>query len=123
MKILQPKLDPDILDESAGLNYRAMHFIFLLIKKSKVLESDWVYLLDRELHFNRITEQKNIDPKQYPPDKTIICMEMCCDEGDHTWDNTNQELFDLAMKDIKRLKLIRLAEIESYITKRIRNAK
>lgn len=116
---IYPKLNAEILEESDVLNYRAMRFIFLLVKKPRVLESDWVYLLDKELHFNRITEQKNIHPKQYPGDKTVICMEICCNEGDNTWQSSDQELFDLAMKDIKRLKLITPDEIESYTTKRV----
>jgi protoporphyrinogen oxidase len=119
MHLFHPKLESETLEESDTLGYRAMRFMFLLVRRPRVLESDWVYLLDRELHFNRITEQKNIHSKQYPPDKTVLCLEICCNEGDDVWKSTDQQMFDLAMEDIKRLKLVRPDEIESYLTKRI----
>ena len=121
MRAVKPSMNQEVLEESDALAYRAMKFVFLLIKRPKVLESDWVYLLDRELKFNRITEQKNIHPGQYPKDKTVICMEICCDEGDSVWNSSNQELLDIAMKDIKRLRLVDPDEVESCITKEIKH--
>ena len=121
MRHIKPSMDFEVLEESDALTYRAMKFVFLLIKRPQVLESDWVYLLDRELNFNRITEQKNIHPGAYPKDKTVICMEICCDEGDSVWNGSNQDLLELAMKDIKRLKLVNPDEVESCLTKQIKH--
>ena len=49
------------------------------------MDDHWIFFPERQYPFNRMFEQKSMDPGLGPKDKTAICCDLTCDEGDAVW--------------------------------------
>src|SRR5258708_32262589 len=66
-------------------------------------EDTWFYLLDKEFVFNRVTEQKNLSEITMEPGKTVLSFELTCRMGDEYWQMSDQQLYELALADCRRI--------------------
>jgi len=116
----QPKIED--LNAANSLVYRNLILVFVEIDSSNVTNQIMVYLLDKDFVFNRIGEQRNIDPTMIPEGKTLLSMEICSDEDDRLWDASDEYLFKLAREDLARLNKIQSKAIKDFSIKRLRQA-
>lgn len=117
-----PRPRPEVTDAAKGLIYRNLILVFMEIDSENVTNQLMVYLLDKDFVFNRIGEQKNIEPGMVPGEKTILSMEICCGDNDRLWNAPDEYLFQLARKDLLKLKKVRNGAIKDFSIKRIRQA-
>lgn len=115
-----PQPSPEIVDSAASLIYRNLILVFMEVEASNVTGQLMVYLLDKDFVFNRIGEQKNVDPGMIPGDKTILSMEICCADNDRLWNAPDEYLFSLARKDLLKLNKVPDRAISNFCIKRIR---
>ena len=96
------------------LRYVSLVLVFIEFSVDRVGEDNWFYLLDKEFVFNRVTEQKNLSEETMEPGKTVLSFELTCRVGDEYWTMSDEQLFQLALEDCKRVPL--LAKLIPQIT-------
>lgn len=85
------------------LRYVSLVLVFIEFSVDRIGEDNWFYLLDNEFRFNRVTEQKNLSPFTMEEGKTVLSFELTCRIGDENWNRSDQELFEMALEDCRRI--------------------
>jgi protoporphyrinogen oxidase len=91
---------------AAKLRYVSLVLVFIEFSVDRVGEDNWFYLLDKEFVFNRVTEQKNLSEETMEPGKTVLSFELTCRIGDEYWNMTDEQLFELAVADCRRVPML-----------------
>jgi protoporphyrinogen oxidase len=89
---LEPSADPDMLHASRSLRYRGIVFVFLVMSRGRLLDSNWAYFQDAGLPFNRVSEFGSVVPGIYGADRTVVCAEVTADPGEHPWDGPDSQV-------------------------------
>jgi len=88
---------------AAKLRYISLILVFIEFSVDRVGEDNWFYLLDKEFMFNRVTEQKNLSEFTMEPGKTVLSFEYTCRVGDEHWQMTDEQLYEMALADCRRV--------------------
>ncbi len=113
-------LEPEIRAQAARLRYRSLQFCYVVVKRERVTNLHWCYLLDEAYRCNRVSEQKNVSEEMLPPDKTVLLFEISCDKGDAVWNASDEELRRIVEGDLQRSKILDdLSAIEDFFTRRV----
>jgi len=121
-RMLKPDPPGEFLEKVATLKYRAMVVLYLIVKKSRVSPYQWVYYSSDDIFFNRMSEFKNLTPKLMPPDRTVLCLETTCFEGDGVWNASEEKVYTECIKGLERLGLVRESEIEEHFLVKLPHA-
>jgi protoporphyrinogen oxidase len=102
------------------LRYVSLVLVFIEFAVDSVGEDTWFYLLDNEFQFNRVTEQKNLSPFTMEPGKTVLSFELTCRMGDELWGKSDQELYEMALADCRRVPQLAelLPKVTDYLVRR-----
>jgi len=85
-----------------SLTYRNMVFLYLLMDCEQWQPFDAHYFPEEGYIFSRISEGKNYNGAITPKDKTIICCEIPCQDGDTVWLADDEQLKHIVLKDFKK---------------------
>lgn len=88
---------------ASKLRYVSLVLVFIEFSVDRVGDDNWFYLLDNEFVFNRVTEQKNLSPFTMEEGKTVLSFELTCRMADENWRRSDQELYELALADCRRV--------------------
>jgi protoporphyrinogen oxidase len=87
------------------------------------MPDNWIYVHDPYVSVGRIQNFKNWSPRMVPdPNKTCLGMEYFVSEGDQLWSRTDQELIELAKRELIYLGLACSKEIEDATVVRMPKA-
>jgi protoporphyrinogen oxidase len=78
--------DAEVARDVAALRFRDLALVFLVLDQDRLLEDHWIFFPERQYPFNRLFEQKAMDPDLGPPGRTALCCDLTCDEGDAVWE-------------------------------------
>ncbi len=89
------------------LSYRKISFVFLVIKRPRIYEHQWVYYQDPDIYMNRVYETKAFGPFVSPKDdETGLCVEAT------NRDNlSHEQLTKRVINDFVRLNIFRADEV------------
>ncbi len=90
------------LGHSSSLNYRKMRLVYLHVNLEKVMDQQWVYFIDPETVFNRISEFKNFYPQHAQKNTTVLCAEITSNP-----DCSSDEVVD----ELVRLDILKAADV------------
>jgi protoporphyrinogen oxidase len=116
---MTPPLHKAIL-HAFELPYRALIFLFIMVDRAEIGQDHWLYFPEGRFLFNRVSEPKTFSPILAPPDKTSVCAEITCDEGDELWNMSINALADQVISDLELAGLIQSSEVEGYFSDRCR---
>jgi len=103
--ISQP-LPQEALDAASNLNYRDFILVALILKESVPFEDQWLYIHDSEYKVGRIQNFKNWSQELLDGSGNVCYgMEYFCNQGDDLWSQTDQQLIDLATRELSQLGL------------------
>lgn len=119
VRTLAPKAPDDVIKAARSLKYISIVFVYLKLNRPSVSPDSWIYLPEKHLTVHRISEFKNFSPHCAPKDKTMVCAEITCRRGDDIWRASDEELRDIAEKDLISVGLIETGEIFESFTRRI----
>jgi protoporphyrinogen oxidase len=109
----RPAVPKDVLDAANDLKYRDFLTIALIIKKSDIFPDTWIYIHDPNVKVGRIQNFKNWSPYMVPTnDKTCLGLEYFCFEGDSLWTSPDDDLIELAKKDLETLGFANREDVE-----------
>jgi protoporphyrinogen oxidase len=92
-----------VRDIGNALKYRDIRVIYIILDKEYYSNVHWFYLLDPHFKFNRMSEQKNLNQESSPPGRTVISLDISCQRGDHLWNMPDEQLFQLALDDLRHM--------------------
>jgi protoporphyrinogen oxidase len=118
---LDPPPPADVLDAAAGLRYRAVVLLYLMLATPRVGTADSYYFPQREVPFNRVIEQKNFSPCMAPANETVLGLDISCDPDDDVFGMSDPELAARVTPALQAAGLLRGRVLEVF-SRRFRSA-
>ncbi len=103
VSMMAPALPPAVVSHAAKLRYRSLKLIYIVLKRSRMTDYHWVYLLDEQFRVNRLSEQKNVSPEMVPNDSTVLCIELSLWKEEALWQASDEEIYQLALRDLMKM--------------------
>jgi protoporphyrinogen oxidase len=109
---LDPGAPTEVQEAARSLHYRDFITVALIVDKEHLFPDNWIYVHDPAVKLGRIQNFKNWSPDMLPdPSKTCLGLEYFCFEGDGLWTMPDQQLIELAKKELKMLALAEPADV------------
>ena len=113
--MMSPALPAAIVDHAAKLRYRSLKLIYIVLKRDRMTDYHWVYLLDEHFRVNRLSEQKNVSPDMVPDGRTVLCIELSLWREEPLWRASDDEIYQLALRDLMKMGYdVTPDEVEAY---------
>jgi protoporphyrinogen oxidase len=110
---LRPAPPSDVLEAAAGLRYRDFLVVALVLDQTDIFPDNWIYIHTPGVKVGRVQNFNNWSEAMVPvPGKTCLGLEYFCFEGDGLWAADDQELIDLASRELRELGLAPGANVE-----------
>ncbi|HEY9489507.1 MAG TPA: NAD(P)/FAD-dependent oxidoreductase, partial [Chryseosolibacter sp.] len=102
----------DVLAAAQKLRYRDFLTVCLIVNKPELFPDNWIYIHSPEVHVGRIQNFKNWSPEMVPDSsKTSLGMEYFCTEGDELWKMPDNDLIELAKRELGRIGLAKAGDV------------
>jgi len=97
---------PQSLPEAQDLNYRDFLTVALMVKSEDLFPDNWIYIHDDRVQVGRVQNFRSWSPEMVP-DASIACvgLEYFCFENDSLWSSSDEDLVELAKKEMAILGL------------------
>ena len=121
--LLSPAPPREVIDATINLKWRAQVYLFITLDKEQVTDDNWIYFPNKEVPFGRISEMKNFSKDMSPEGKTSLFIEFFVTENDKIWNMNKEELFELTINQLQKLKLnlFKKEEVRKYYLIKRRN--
>ena len=116
IKSITPSVPLSLVDASSYLKYRHLILMYLIVEQPRVLDCIEIFFADNEVIFKRIYEPKSLSDYMAPPDKTSLCLEICCNEADNF---SEEELYEKAIKNLSQAGIVTPDKVSYYFTVRL----
>jgi protoporphyrinogen oxidase len=103
VNMFAPALPSAVAARASKLRYRSLKLIYIALKRPRLTDYHWVYLLDPQYRVNRMSEQKNVSCEMVPPDRTILCIELSCWRDEPIWSASAEEVYRIALADLLKM--------------------
>ncbi len=107
--------------DAERLQLRHLVLVFLVLKQERLVDDHWIFFPEARYPFNRLFEQKAMDPGLGPVERTTVCCDMTCDEGDERWAATDHVLVQRCLDGIVEAGLTTRDRLEAGIVRRFRS--
>jgi protoporphyrinogen oxidase len=107
-----PRFPEHAFSSSQHLGYRDFLTVVLICKDEDAFTDNWIYIHDPSVKVGRIQNFKSWSPYMVP-DPAMACygLEYFCFEGDGLWTSSDEDLINLAKKEIQQIGLQRAARL------------
>ncbi len=103
-----PELEDEIHTLAQSLEYRNTTLVYLRITEENIFKDNWLYIHEPKVNAGRITNFRNWSPYMTGGSKdTILALEYWSYDQDELWKMDDQQLIDLARKDIINTGLVK----------------
>lgn len=115
VSMITPALPATVSQHAAKLRYRSLKLIYIGLKRDRLTDYHWVYLLDAQFRVNRMSEQKNVSGEMVPPGRTVLCIELSCWRDEPLWTASDEEVYEIALRDLMKMGYgVTREEVEDY---------
>ncbi len=109
---IEPRLSDDAKRAGQSLRYRDFLTVGLIVRDQGHFSDNWIYIHDPAVQVGRVQNYKSWSPEMVPdPAYCSYGLEYFCFEDDRMWNATDQELIELAKKEIQQINLANGADI------------
>src|SRR5438552_3842243 len=106
IKGLSPQVSQRALRAAASLKYRDFLTVMLILKERHRFDDNWIYIHDPSVTVGRIQNFRSWSPEMVPdPDKACYGLEYFCFEGDGLWESKDEDLIELAKRELIQIGL------------------
>ncbi len=103
--ILDPPAPAEVIEAARKLRYRDLVVVAIMFDQDRITDDTWIYIPAPEIDFGRLHEPTNWSPAMSPPGKTSLVFEYFCFDTDQVWGMDDQDLVELTLNDLERIKL------------------
>jgi protoporphyrinogen oxidase len=94
------------------LRYRNTVLVYLHVGGRDLFADQWLYVHSPDMKAGRVTNFRNWVPELYgSADTTVLCVEYWCNDGDADWSAPDEQLTDLATREMGRTGLLNGAPV------------
>ncbi len=112
IKSIKPVMPQLVLKSAESLNYRDFFVVMIILKETNGFDDNWIYIHEPGVKVGRIQNFKAWSPEMVPdPKMNCYGMEYFCFEDDNLWKTTDNELIELASKELISLGLAKHNDI------------
>ena len=118
-RMLKPSFSESTAAAARGLRYRDFLTTALILREREKLDDNWIYVHDPGVRVGRIQIFKNWSPEMVPdPALTCYGLEYFCSEGDDIWSKSDEEMKDIASRELEQIGLARREDVVDACTVR-----
>jgi protoporphyrinogen oxidase len=108
----EPALPARVREAAASLRYRDFLTVAVVLDRAQVFPDNWIYIHDPTVTVGRIQNFRNWSRDMVAdPEKTCLGLEYFCFEGDGLWDSSDEQLVELARRELQTLGMARSEEV------------
>src|SRR5262249_34328989 len=122
IQLLRPHAPDEVLEASQRIRYRGMILIYLVVAQKRFSEFDAHYFPEEDIAITRMSEPRNYSQATEPGDRTVLCAELPCQQGDSHWDLSDAQLGELVQEGLSRVGLPLKAPVLEVLTRRLPQA-
>ncbi len=112
---------PEEIHKSAeNLKYRGLRLCYVVLNKERALKQNWYFYPEKNLCFNRVSEQKSFSPHTVSKEKTIITAEVTCDVENAFYKAEDQDIQEKVIEDLEKVGVLKKEEVLDFFTKKMR---
>ncbi|MEG4802108.1 NAD(P)/FAD-dependent oxidoreductase [Microcoleus sp. ARI1-B5] len=116
---MKPQPPEEVLHAARSLKYRDFLIVSLIVDRPNLFPDNWIYIHSPEVQVGRIQNFKNWSAALVPDaSKTCLGMEYFCNEGGEIWKMSDDELVELATRELVELGLATSADVEDGVVLR-----
>jgi protoporphyrinogen oxidase len=121
--IADPAAPADVRAAAQGLRYRDFLTVALVLDGEDLFPDNWIYIHEPGVQVARIQNYRSWSPWMVPdPEKACVGLEYFCFEGDALWTKSDDELVELATKELAALRLAGRSKVERGYVVRVPQA-
>jgi protoporphyrinogen oxidase len=114
VKAMDPTPPPEVLAAAEGLSYRDFLTIALVVPQSEVpWDDNWIYIHDPGVNVGRIQNFGSWSPYLVKEGRTCLGMEYFVFVGDELWTMPDEELVELAKRELSTIGLVEADKVEA----------
>jgi protoporphyrinogen oxidase len=127
MRELVRGLSPEVSEEARAaansLKYRDFLTVMLILKERNMFSDNWIYIHDPSVKVGRIQNFRSWSPEMVPdPEKACYGLEYFCFEHDGLWDSSDEQLIELAKRELMQIGLAKEGDVVDGCVVRQRKA-
>jgi protoporphyrinogen oxidase len=121
--LTRPRPPEEVLHAAAGLRYRDFLTVALVLDGEDLFPDNWIYIHEPGVRVGRIQNYRSWSPWMVP-DATKACvgLEYFCFAGDELWTMSDDDLVELAARDLEQLGLAPREKVERGYAVRVPKA-
>jgi protoporphyrinogen oxidase len=109
---LTPAVSDRAKQAANSLKYRDFLTVMLILKNRDAFNDNWIYIHDPSVKVGRIQNFRSWSPEMVPDgDKACYGLEYFCFEHDGLWDSKDDELIELAKRELIQIGLAREGDV------------
>ncbi|MEE4337910.1 NAD(P)/FAD-dependent oxidoreductase [Erythrobacter sp.] len=103
---------PETTLQASNLKYRDFLTVALMIESEDLFPDNWIYIHDSKVQVGRVQNFRSWSPEMVP-DENVACvgLEYFCFEGDGLWTSSDEDLIELAKREMAILGLVDPARV------------
>lgn len=109
---LTPAAPKRVIDAAKKLKHRDFLTVALVVPAEYSFPDNWIYIHEPGVRVGRIQNFGSWSPFLVKDGRTCLGMEYFVNEGDEMWTASDEDLVEIASREIERLKLVRPGDIE-----------
>jgi protoporphyrinogen oxidase len=123
VEMISPPPPQEVLDAARGLRYRDFLTVALVVDGEDLFPDNWIYIHEPSVQVGRIQNYRSWSPWMVPdPDKACVGLEYFCFAGDELWNMEDDELVELASRELEQLGLAPRSKVERGFATRVPKA-
>ena len=107
-----PPPPPEVIEAANKLKYRDFLIVTLVLDHADPFRDNWIYIHSPKVKVGRIQNFRAWSKEMLPDQNTAsIGMEYFCQEGDGLWNMSDEDLRELASKELEQLGLAKATDV------------
>jgi len=120
---MNPGPSGHVLEACKRLTWRSLLMVYVILDRREVFRDNWIYVHSSEVKAGRIQNYKNWSSDMVgDSDKSSLGLEYFCAAGDSLWRQSDKAIIELAIEDLKNLKIAHQRDILDAFVLRVPNA-
>jgi protoporphyrinogen oxidase len=109
---LSPAVSERTKRAAESLKYRDFLTVMLILKNRDAFDDNWIYIHDPSVKVGRVQNFRSWSPEMVPDhDKACYGLEYFCFEHDGLWDSQDEDLVELAKRELVQIGLAREGDV------------
>ena len=109
---LTPKVSDAAMHAADSLKYRDFLTVMLILKDRQKFDDNWIYIHDPSVKVGRVQNFRSWSPEMVPdPETACYGLEYFCFEHDGLWDSSDEELIELATRELMQIGLAEAGDV------------